>query len=368
MSTATGISRLGGSGLELTSRMLKEHRDERLLEEEERIMGGRLLDEQADRFFRAVMRGEVDSSASLTVNLSARDKRAVMEQRDLSKLTDAAGRYTVASDFVRLLYENIVEVSAVRRIASVFTTAGGQNLPVPKATGATAASIVTEGGAIPEADPSFGQVVLGAYKYAQLIDVSNELLADSAVDLGAYIARQAGRALGLGSGAHFVTGTGTAQPEGIMTNMTTGKTGTTGQTTTVLADDLVDLYHSVPTGYRENGTWIMRDATKLFIAKIKEATGGFQYVFNQGVNGGPDTILGRPVVTDPTMPAMAAGADSIAFGDFEAYYAIREVVGVRIDQAQSQFANDITTFRVSLRTDGKPVDTTAAKCYTNAAS
>jgi hypothetical protein len=65
----------------------------------------------ADRYFRAAMRGEIDSCASFEVALTARDKRAVMEQRDLGKQSGAVGLFTVASDFARIQQENIVEVS-----------------------------------------------------------------------------------------------------------------------------------------------------------------------------------------------------------------------------------------------------------------
>src|SRR3546814_1871356 len=42
-------------------------------------------------------------------------------------------------------------------------------------------------------------------------------------------------------------------PNGLITAATVGKTGTTGQTLTVIYDDLVDLEHSVDPAYREGG-------------------------------------------------------------------------------------------------------------------
>jgi len=94
------------------------------------------------------------------------------------------------------------------------------------------------------------------------------------------------------------------------------------------------------------------------------------YLWQPGlVKGAPDTLLGRPVLTDPTIAAMAANADSIAFGDFSEYYAIRDVSGVRFERSDDfRFANDLVAFRALIRTDGKPLDLTAAKCYTNSAT
>jgi HK97 family phage major capsid protein len=370
MSTATGIVSYTGRGLELTERMLKEHRDQRLLDEEIRLIRGQLADEDADRYFRAVMRGEVDRSAHFEVRLEARDKRAIMrEQRDLTKGVTTAGGHTVPSNFVRDLFENIVEVSGIRKAgATVFTTEGGQNLPVPRATGATAASIVTEGGAIPEADPAFAQVVLGAYKYAQLVQAANELLADTAVDLSAYIARQAGRALGLGSGAHFISGTGSGQPEGVNTNSTVGRQMATGNTTSVEPASIIDVFHTVPTGYRENASWLMHDTTLTKIQQLRDAgsTGGYLF---PSTHNDPPTLLGRPVVTDPTMPQGAANAKVALVGDFSLGYLIRDVVGVRFDQsAGTAFSTDLTTFRVILRTDAKPGDPNALRALQHSAT
>lgn len=294
-----------------------------------------------------------------------------LEERDLTKGVTTAGGFTVPTGFVSRLYEHLVEASTVRQTgALVFTTDSGEDLLVPKTTGHGAAALVAEAAAIPESDPAFGQATLNAYKYGQLIQVSSELATDSGIDLLGYLARAAGLGLGLAHGTHFATGTGTGQPLGIMTGITAGKTGTTGQTTTVIGDDLFDVYHSIVTGYRGRGTWIMRDSTLAFIRKIKELASSNQYLWQPGLTAGqPDTLLGRPVLTDPNIAAMAANAHSIAFGDFSAYYAIRDVSGVRFERSDDfAFANDLITFRALIRTDGKQLDTTAVKSYRNSAT
>lgn len=55
------------------------------------------------------------------------------------------------------------------------------------------------------------------------------------------------------------------------------------------------------------------------IRKLKDSTG--QYLWQPSlVAGTPDTILGRPVKTSAFMPTTAAGAKTIAFGDFKYYW------------------------------------------------
>ena len=298
------------------------------------------------------------------------------EYRDLTKLTAGAGGDLVPTGFVPTLYQHLVEAAAVRQTGpSIFTTSNGENLPIPKTTTHGAAALVAEGAAIAESDAAFAQVILNAYKYGQLIQLSTELVTDSAVDIVGYVAESAGRNVGLAQGTHFVTGTGTAQPQGVANAPTAGKTGATGQTLTVLGEDLIDLYHSIVSGYRTRGVWLMNDLSAAIVRKLREGTGATagNFLWQPGLQASmPDLLLGRPVVTDPNMAVMAANAYSIAFGDFGQYYAIRDVNSVRFERSDDfAFANDLVTFRVLIRSDGKQVvngATGAVKFYRNSAT
>lgn len=307
--------------------------------------------------------------ARIDFKITGKDKAPFHEQRDLTKVVPAGGGFIVPTGFIPRLYEHLVENAAVRQTnAIVYTTDSGEDLLVPKTLTHGSAALVAEAAAIPESDPTFGQATLNAYKYGVLIQVSNELATDSGIDLLSYLARASGLSIGLASGTHFVTGTGTGQPQGVSVAATVGKTGLTGQTTTVISDDLVDLYHSIVSGYRGRGFWLMNDSSLAKVRKLKDSTG--QFLWQPGlVLGQPDLLLGRPVVTDPNVAVMAANAKSILFGDFSAFYAIRDVSGVRFQRSDDfAFANDLITFRALIRTDGKALDLTAVKAYQNSAT
>ncbi len=84
--------------------------------------------------------------------------------------------------------------------------------------------------------------------------------------------------------------------------------------------------------------------------------------------GQPDTLLGRPVIVDPNMPSMEAGAKSILFGDFSGYY-IRDVGSIRIERSNDfKFDTDVVTFRTIMRTDGDLIDANCVKAYQNSAT
>lgn len=291
------------------------------------------------------------------------------ESRDLTVGTAAAGGNLVATDFYSQLVEHMIESSAIRRTnVTVLTTEGGNDLEVPKTSSYSSASIVSEGSALSESDPAFGQVTLGAFKYGFLLQVSSELESDnSIVNFAQFLARQGGRALGNGSGAHFVTGTGSSQPNGVVTAGTVGVTGATGNSGVPQGDELIDLFHSVISPYRLNAEWMMSDATAAEVRKLKD--GNNQYLWQPGLQAGqPDLLIGRPVVIDPNVADAALSAKSVVFGDFSGYF-IRDVQGVRIERSNEYaFNTDLATYRFLLRTDGDLVDTNAVKVFEGGAS
>lgn len=319
-----------------------------------------------------------DSGFGLQPGAELLERIGYREYHDLTKGSATAGGHTVPVGFVPKLYEHLIDTGAIRQTnVTVLTTDSGENLPIPKTTDhGAAAAIIAEGGTFTESDPAGTQVILNSYKYGKLLDVSTELIEDTKVDLLGYLARAAGFAIGLGTGAHYITGTGTGQPQGITAAGTVGKTGLVGQTLTVIGDDLVDLFHSVLPPYRRNGSWILNDLSAAVIRKLKDGTGGAglgNYLWQPGLQAGfPDTIFGRPVYTDPNMPVMAANALSIAFGDFSLYYVIRDVDSVQFKRSDDfRFDSDLVSFRVRFRTDGKQLingTNAAVKFYKNSAT
>ncbi|WP_426404223.1 phage major capsid protein [Streptomyces sp. R-07] len=291
------------------------------------------------------------------------DQRIPLDQRTLSKLSAGAGANTVPISFYNQLVQHMIETSGVLAAGpTVLRTATGEQLQIPKTTAHSAsAGIVAEAGTLTANDPTFGQVSLDAYKYGFLLQVSHELANDTGVDLLGYLAMQAGRALGNGFGAHLVTGDGSSKPNGVLTASTLGKTGSASVAGAPSGDDLIDLFYSVIAPYRQSNScgWMMRDATVAAIRKLKDSTG--QYLWQPGLQeGAPDRILGKPVYTDPNVPAVALGAKSIMFGDFSTYF-VREVESLRFERSDDfAFNTDLITYRAILRGDGDQVDTTGA--------
>lgn len=283
----------------------------------------------------------------------------------------AAGGYTVAPGFMRDLLVAQKAFGGMRAAARIITTDTGVDMAWPTMDDtANVATIVAENTAgAAGTDLAFGSKTLKAYMYRSgYLVISLELLQDSAFDFDTLIRDALAIRFARGQNAHFTTGNGTSQPEGVVTAATVGKTGTTGQTTSVTTDDLIDLEHSIDPAYRAGAAWMMNDGTFKAIKKLKDSQG--RPLFLPGFTvGASDTILGYPVVINQDMPAMAANAKSIAFGNFQ-NYVIRDVMGLRITRLNERFAeNGQVGFVAFQRTDGRLVSAAAPiKLYQNSAT
>ena len=264
-------------------------------------------------------------------------------------------------EFSETLWETLRETSTViAGGATVLRTTSGEDIRLPVTDGHSAATIVGEASPITPSDPTFDSVTVGAFKYAWLTDVSYELLTDDIFDLVGYLARDGGLSMGNGIGSDLLTGGGGSEPTGAVTAASAGKT--LASSTALTADELIDAYHSVTAPYRRGASWVVHDLIAAVIRKLKNEVTG-DYLWQSGLQAGmPDTILGRPVITDPAMPSTVAPSNRIAlFGDLRGYV-VRFAGPMRIERSDEfKFDTDQSSFRFLQRADGVLRDKGALK-------
>ena len=268
--------------------------------------------------------------------------------------TDSEGGYLVPDEYERTLVEALEEENVFRQLAKVIrTSSGDRKIPVMATKGT--ASWIDEEGAYLESDDSFGQVSIGAYKVGTMIKVSEELLNDSVFDLEAYISREFARRIGAKEEEAFFTGDGSGKPLGVLAATGGAETGVTAASATAItADELIDLFYSLKAPYRRNAVWVLNDSTIKAIRKLKDNQG--QYLWQPSLTAGaPDLLLGKPVRTSAYMPAIAADAKTVAFGDFS-YYWIADRQGRSFKRLNELYAaTGQVGFLASQRVDGKLV-------------
>lgn len=284
-----------------------------------------------------------------------RHKTTPYEVRNALQIgTDSEGGYLVPDEYEHTLVQALEEECAFRQIARIITTASGDR-KIPIVTTHGTAAWTAEEKLITESDDVFDSADIGAHKVATLMKVSEELLNDSIFDIPSYISNEFARRMGAKEEEAFCTGDGSGKPTGIFAATGGAQTGVTAASATAItADELIDLCYALKSPYRRKAVWLMNDGTVKAIRKLKDNQG--QYLWQPSLAAGtPDTILNRPVYTSSYAPTIAAGAKTIAFGDFS-YYWIADR-GVRSFRRLDELfaANGQVGFIGSQRVDGKLV-------------
>ena len=287
------------------------------------------------------------------------------ETRDVVKTSTGS---PVPTSFFNQVIEQARLVGPMLDTSTVLRTAGGENLQIPSQAGWSTAAITGEGTAISESDPTFNSfITLGAYKYSFLLQLSRELIEDSGVDILSFIATQTGNAIGYAVNAALTTGSGTNQPNGIVTAAASAVTGTTSGPT-FSADDLVTLAYSLDGAARRlpGVGWMMNTASLGVVRKLKD--NGGRYIFEPSLADGNDRVLNYPVFENPAMASNASATKSVIFGHLPSYY-VRMAGGLRLDRSDDYaFNTDLVTFRATMRVDGNLPQTSHVKFYKNANS
>jgi HK97 family phage major capsid protein len=398
------LTRAADDGRDLTPDELLEHRAHVIAEREAADEADKLRDEQIAELRAGAARNGRPVLSRASQDLARQFRSAIFSKNpapievyteldddwpsDLPEVQGRVGKVRVhtrdtltstatqalSTDVYGSIVQHLVETSSLMAAgATVITTSTGESLVVPKSTGFVSSAIIGEGASITESDPTLATVTLGAFKYANFFQISQELANDTPTNLLSFLATQAALSLSLGStgyGDDIINGTGSSQPRGLLLDAGTGVTGPTGTGTSLGTqgtvaqgtDALWNLVGSVAEPYAQapSAAFLMRNASDIIVRKLRDTTG--QPVQGLTTRG---QILGYPSFVDPFMPAMANAAESIAFGDMSKYF-IRIVNGVRFERSDEfAFQTDLVSFRCIIRLDGALIDTGAVKTFVN---
>ena len=293
------------------------------------------------------------------------------EMRAQSVGSATAGGDLVPEGFVYELERALLAYGGMRQVSSTIRTDSGADLPWPTVndTG-NAGAILAENTQVSEQDVTFGSVTFGAFKYtSKLVLVSEELMRDSAFNLTSELGSLLGERIARILNENFTTGSGSGQPNGVITAASSGKTAASASAIT--AGEIIDLFHSVDPSYRDSASsvWMCNDSTVAAIRKLTDGQG--QFLWQAGMQAGiPDRLYGRAVVVNQIMQDIGASEYPLIFGDFS-LYKIRDVAGVRLYRMNERYRDyDQTGFVIFSRHDGNLLNagTNPVKYLTMAAS
>lgn len=278
-----------------------------------------------------------------------------VEQKTAYRVRDdtAGGYVTVPPTIAAGILTQITESSPVRQIASVITI-GTESYQFMTQTANATANWVGETANAAEANQvTFGIERIPAHEARVFLDITQQLLEDSAVDLEAFFQNELATRFGVLEANAFISGNTTYKPLGILADANIANTAG-GDANNVTADGLFTLYFAPKTGYIGNARFLMARATMAFCSKLKDNDA--QYLLRRLGESPVWTILGTPVLEAYDMPAMANAAYPVLFGDFRRGYQIVDRVGLQIlrDPYSASLAGAVR-FHARKRVGGKVV-------------
>ena len=242
-------------------------------------------------------------------------------------------------------------------------TATGNSLTMPTMDDTSnTGALIAENTVVTLAEIAFGTKVLDAFKYTSgVVLVSSELLQDSAIDVEAIVRDAMSERIARIGNPHLTTGTGSGQPDGIVTASTLGKTAAAQQAVTF--DEIIDLEHSVDPAYRNDPScrFMFNDAMLKIVRKLKDGEGRYIWQPADMKAGLASNIDGYPYSINQAMAAVTTGNKTILFGAFNKYV-VRMVLQFAIRRLVERYADyDQTGFIGFTRLDGELLDTAAVK-------
>ncbi len=193
--------------------------------------------------------------------------------------------------------EKIIEkVEATGMIISLVTrTAYKGGVSIPTSTVKPVASWVAEGATSEKQKKTTGTITFAYHKLRCAVSVTLESEVTSLAVFEATLIQNVTQAMVIAIEKAIISGTGSGQPKGIITETT--EEGQTLEISTLSYDTLIDAESALPFEYESNAAYCMTKKTFMEFQKIKDLNGQPIARINYGLAGKPErSLLGRPVV------------------------------------------------------------------------
>lgn len=306
-------------------------------------------------------------SSSFDKRLTYVNDDEVSGVKDLNESVGADGGFLVPIEQRNTLMSVMTQNNIVRSRATVIPMSRREiNIPVLDQTDTTAGVPHLFGGINvfwqaeasekSQSEPNFKQIKLVANKMVGYTRASDELLADSAISLEAFLTGKMGfsGAMAWKEDYAFFNGNGVGQPLGILNS---------GVTTTVARQEQADvtyedLVNMEAAFYSPNdsGVWIASQSLKAKLMTMRNPGANPAYLWGDAVNGMPGQLLGRPIIftLDQLPRTTTTSIGDLMLADFS-YYLIGDRQNTTIESTKyDRWRYDQTSWRAVHRVDGQP--------------
>ncbi len=269
-------------------------------------------------------------------------------------LESGSGGYLVPSEFVEQIF-NVRDTAVGEMLARATVVRNPAGNPVlfpylDQTTngmyGGIGVNIIGEGSSITETQPGFGQSSVTMYK----LQVSNELLQDSAVALESYLAPQFRNSLVSAAEYYMLKGSGSSQPLGALHSNNTALVTVTRASGGNLIDlaDIANLYAAQVNP--SNAVWV---AHPTVVAQLMQLNAGNVIAWQRDITGPvPAVVYGRPLIISRHASAIGSAGD-LSFIDFSQMFVAHRDPSIATS-TEFAFNTDLVTWRAILRFGCRP--------------
>ena len=259
-----------------------------------------------------------------------------------SEGTPANGGYVCPDGLDKRVVELLTPRSTIRRNATIIQAAGKNYQRPYKKTGITSGWVGETASRTATDAQEYDVITATVGELYAFPQYTQNFLADTWYNFEEGFARDLAITFADKEEAAFISGNGTDKPKGILSALREAKDDTqrtwnklqqinTESATGITLNSLYAIKDSLNYAYRSNAKWYM--STSTYTALQQTLVDGTQHgIFGRGdvSQNMPETLLGYPIEIDDYMPAVAANACPIIFGDMRQGYAILERPGIGV--------------------------------------
>ncbi|MDH4319943.1 MAG: phage major capsid protein [Desulfobulbaceae bacterium] len=257
----------------------------------------------------------------------------------LTTQSDPDSGYLVVEEYEQAIDRVAAAVTAMRRLARVQQISGSSYKKLVNQGGASSGWVGETESRSETNTPTLKEIVINAMEAYVNMAASQSTLDDSRINLAQWIEDEGAIEIDEEEAAAFISGNGVKRPRGILAyplvanaSYSWGNIGyvVSGAAAAITEPNaIISLQHALKSRYRNDSAFLMADSTLETVRKLKDGNGA--YIWRPGLEqGAPELLLGKPVETDDNMPAIAANALAIAYGNFKRGYMIVDRIGLRV--------------------------------------
>lgn len=272
------------------------------------------------------------------------DIRDLEVKAGLTTQSDPDGGYLVPEEMASGIERVVGTVSVMRQLSTVMQISTDTYKKLVSMGGAGSGWVGEKDARSETSTPSLRELVFTLMELYANPAATQRALDDARMNIETWLANEIAIEFAEQEGAAFITGDGVNRPRGLLSYPTVAnssyawgkvgfvKSGVAGGLTDANnngADAMIDLYGALKQQYRTGASWLMSDQTMMVVRKFKDGDGTYLWA-PPTTPGEVPSFIGKPIYTDDNMPAVAANAFPIAFGNFKRAYLILDRFGIRV--------------------------------------